>query len=314
MIQTYQRLIGDGSSPMAANYMVDLAALNESQGRIDEAVKLYQAIIPKLAADQQGSVYKRIGTLQIRENKSDEAIQSFEAAAKANPKDAQVFSRPGRVVSGQRGSGQSDQEYGPRREAHPAKRPGPAAACRFVPAGRRSRQGGDELEKLLLDDPDDVDSRIELIQLLEDLNQKEKLRVQYEAAPPLSARRHEPLVQPGRHEVRNRSIRTRGELFNRLVKLNPDDRSAHQFLFDIFIKTNQAPKALAEARTLIRLNPDELGPYDYIIGYYQDKKDANGLLTTLYDFTARHPKISGSGNFWPMPRFPRNVPAKPSEP
>ena len=309
----YRRLISANSAGRAWPMVQELATFLAEQGRIDDAADVYRDFIDKLPREQRAGPLKVLGFLEAKNNNITEAVKAYSEAAELDPEDPNVFLNLARLyqMSGETGRAIEALEA----EALDGKRD--AAILLELSELYKSRGNLEKYQKYLADalkmEPENLESRLKLAEsLLESRDQgeaeRELLAVLEKNPENLQARlmligilekkpdktplirQYEYLVEHGVEDkvfkynlgvlyFQAREYDRAEKMMRAVIKQDPEDFEAHEYLFEIQLAQKDGRGAFKQARELIKLRPDEDGPYEYIFNYLDEARNYKLMLS-----------------------------------
>lgn len=277
-VETYHRLIDVSGAKKKTELLNALENLHEKKGELGEAIKAYEALLTLSAVDEHATIYKKIAYLYVKQKKTKQAVKSYESAAKADPKDRNVFINLARLYREQGDRKNYAVNLARAAELAPEDVPTRMELVQAYLDLNKKAEAEQELKSIIKLKSENTNARLLLLELLEEKADTPELINQYEA-----------LIksQPDNNVLRYNlgviyydagEMDKAEEHLLRAAQLAPNDVNTQLYLFEIYRKNDNLENLLETAEILKKLNPDDLTPQKYLFQYYREKGMFNEAL------------------------------------
>jgi tetratricopeptide (TPR) repeat protein len=250
-----------------------LARTLEKAKKLQDAIREYEAALPRLDPKEKLAVYKTLGFLYTETADQDKAIASYLKAAELDRKDVNLYYNLATLY----------EKAGDKEKANQFL----AQAVALQPEDVESRlnlaesllsKGNMDEAQTYLDDvlkrkPDSLRALLLMVQIADKKGDKKRLKELYEKVYTLTPDNEVVLYNLAvlEHEAGNwgKSI----SHFETYLKNHPKDVETLRFLFDLYKKEKKEDSAFATAKTLISLNAEEPAPYPFVFEYLNARSE-----------------------------------------
>ncbi|MFH1135523.1 MAG: tetratricopeptide repeat protein [Pseudomonadota bacterium] len=322
--ETYRRLIAVVPTHLAWPLVQELAGLLDGQGRSDDAARAYRDFIDGLPREQRAGPFKELGFILAKGDKIPEAIAAYSAAAELDQNDPNLYLNLARLYQAAGDAGKAIAAL----EADALKDKRDAALLLELAGLHHSRGDAEKyrayLAQALETEPGNLESRLKLAEALSDAGQEaqaeKELVLALEKHPdslearlalvgimekkpdkgPLIGHYEYLLAQKPEDKVlkynlgvlyfQARAFDKAEKVMQALADHDPDDFDAREYLFEIHLAKKQGKKAYQTAQELIRLRPDQDGPYEYIFNYLDQARNYRQLLLEAQNWCGKRPE------------------------
>ncbi|MBW1721820.1 MAG: tetratricopeptide repeat protein [Deltaproteobacteria bacterium] len=257
-----------------------LAEELEASGKIQEAIRSYEAALKGVKGPQSAALYKTLGYLYSKTNQTVKAIDAYLEALKRDPKDVNLYYNLSSLYEKEGNKKKADEYLSKAIDLNKADLDGRISLAERYLKEKKLRKAEKYLRQVLKERPDSIEALTLMVSVAEAKKDKKALRDLYLKLLALNPQNDTLLYNIGVLEFEMGNQKKGAKYLERFLKNHPNDRETHNLLFDIYRRLKRADQAYKEALTLIRLNPKDPTPYVYIFEY-ADKRGAYQKLIPI---------------------------------
>lgn len=260
-------------TPDDAELRLRLARTLEKAKKLQDAVREYEAALPRLDPKDKLAVYKTLGFLYTETADQDKAIASYLKAAELDKKDVNLYYNLATLY----------EKAGDKEKANQFL----AQAVALQPEDLESRLNLAEsllnkgnldeaqayLDEVLRRKPDSLRALMLLIQIADKRGDKKMLKDLYERANVLLPDNEVILYNLAVLEYETGDWAKSLSHFENYLKNHPKDAETLRFLFDLYRKVKKEDSAFATAKALLSLNAGDPAPYPFVFEYLNGRND-----------------------------------------
>ncbi|MDY6972601.1 MAG: tetratricopeptide repeat protein [Thermodesulfobacteriota bacterium] len=258
-----------------------LAEAFESGGKIVMAAKEYEDLLSRLDESERLPIYKRLGYLHANQGESEKAISYYLKAVKLDEQDANLYYNLSYLYDKIHQKGKADVYL----EAAVGLEVNDVEGRLELSANLVSKKEFKKAEKYLSDILEERPGSLPALHLLAQVKEKQgedgELKRIYEKILSLDSKNKTVIYNLGAIEYEAENLEASLHHFNRYVKLNPGDATAHGLMFDIYKKQKNTQMALKEALILIELTPEETSAYRYVFDCLNALNDYDNIIRVM---------------------------------
>jgi tetratricopeptide (TPR) repeat protein len=250
-----------------------LARTLEKAKNLPDAIREYEAALPRLDPKDKLAVYKTLGFLYTESADRDKAIASYLKAAELDKKDVNLYYNLATLY----------EKAGDKEKANQFL----AQAVALQPEDLESRlslaenllnKGNLDEAQAYLDDvlrrkPDSLRALMLLVQIADKRGDKKMLKDLYERANVLLPDNEIVLYNLAVLEYEAGDWAKSLSHFENYLKNHPKDSETLRFLFDLYRKVKKEDSAFATAKALLSLNAGDPAPYPFVFEYLNGRND-----------------------------------------
>jgi tetratricopeptide (TPR) repeat protein len=260
-------------TPDDAELRLRLARTLEKAKRLQDAIREYEAALPRLDPKDTLAVYKTLGFLYTETADQDKAIASYLKAAELDKKDVNLYYNLATLY----------EKAGDKEKANQFL----AQAVALQPEDLESRLNLAEsllnkgnldeaqayLDEVLRRKPDSLRALMLLIQITDKRGDKKMLKDLYERANVLLPDNEVVLYNLAVLEYEAGDWAKSLPHFENYLKNHPKDAETLRFLFDLYRKVKKEDSAFATAKALLSLNAGDPASYPFVFEYLNGLND-----------------------------------------
>jgi tetratricopeptide (TPR) repeat protein len=286
-IAVIKRLLDIAPENRAPGLWADIIALYEKLGDAEPQAAAWLTLAELLPeGENKANAYKRAAYLLARTEKLTEAAAAFEAALALDPGDINVHLNLGRLASAQNNREAYRAQLNKALEIAPDRDDLRRELAQALADDALKTEAEAEYDKLLAQNPDDLDSRLRLIAILEEsVGKEEKLRAEYAK---LMAAQADNRVAAYNLAVLNFRAEKWDEAITALKKvleLEPNDLDARSYLFSAYEKKGERENMLSEALEIYRRDRERRDFRELLVNSYENAADWPKLAALAEEFT-----------------------------
>jgi tetratricopeptide (TPR) repeat protein len=258
-----------------------LARTLEKAKKLPDAIREYEAALPRLDPKDKLAVYKTLGFLYTETADQDKAIASYLKAAELDKKDVNLYYNLATLY----------EKAGDKEKANQFL----AQAVALQPEDLESRlslaenllnKGNLDEAQAYLDDvlkrkPDSLRALMLLIQIADKRGDKKMLKDLYEKANVLLPDNEVVLYNLAVLEYEAGDWAKSLTHFENYLKNHPKDAETLRFLFDLYRKVKKEDSAFATAKALLSLNAGDPAPYPFVFEYLNGRNDFKQMVEIM---------------------------------
>jgi tetratricopeptide (TPR) repeat protein len=244
-----------------------LAEVLEKKGRLKEAIKQYEMILPRLPQDEKVVAMKTIGYLSYQTGQKKEALQWYLKAAKYDKNDPNLYYNIGSIYDELKQPKQAEEYL---RLAINLKQDDLEGRMRLAQSlfkEGKFKEAKRYLQEILKKDPRHQEALTLLAHTAEKQGDTKTLRSVYKRILSRDTKNTTILFNLGVMEADEGNLKEAVSYFKRVVKINPKDIQAREALFTIYQRQKRNDLAFVQAQTLIKLAPKKVSYYRFIFNY-----------------------------------------------
>jgi tetratricopeptide (TPR) repeat protein len=267
-----------------------LLALYEAQGddsgRLD-ALKSLAALLP--AGPEKANVHQTIGLMSARSGDYGAAAAAYRAALNLTPEDPLTRLNLARV----RGLAGARQDYRAGLRELAAKFPDRLDYLEELAGALREDglwpQAQEQFQALVLARPDDLPTRLTLMEMMEKNHDNDGLLAQYEILASTRPDDQVALYNYGALLFDRKKYGEAALVFQKLLALNAGEAEAREYLLAIYQSQGQTPEMLEQAKALYRLDPSKTVYRDLVLNTCENAKNWGQFAEAAAEFAALRP-------------------------
>lgn len=288
VISVLKRLIK--INPDDVEIRAKLASNLEDAKKYKEAIGEYEKLLKVVDKGDRLPIYKTLGYLYSKTNRTRKAISSYLNAVTLDKKDVNLYYNLSSLYERR---GQKDKADFFLKKAVSLK--SGDVESRLKLAERLIKKGKfKEAEKyareVLKRRSDSVEALLVLLKIQEKRGNKKSLKSTYKKLLALDPKNENIIHNLGLLEYETGNLSASLKYFRNLAKLHPKDPEVRLFLFDIYRKQKKEDLAFREAQTLITLRPKQAGPYHYAFEYLNRRKNYKKMVGIMRSAIKSNPK------------------------
>ena len=270
-VSVLRRLLQE--TPDDTELRLRLARILEKAKKLSDAIREYEAALPRLDPKDKLAVYKTLGFLYTETADQDRAIASYLKAAELDKKDVNLYYNLATLY----------EKAGDKEKANQFL----AQAVALQPEDMESRlslaenllnKGNLDEAQAYLDDvlkrkPDSLRALMLLIQIADKRGDKKMLKDLYERANVLLPDNEVIVYNLAVLEYETGDWAKSLSHFENYLKNHPKDAETLRFLFDLYRKVKKEDSAFATAKALLSLNAGDPAPYPFVFEYLNGRND-----------------------------------------
>ncbi len=269
LIRTLQKILVE--TPENLEVRLRLAEVLEKKGRLNEAVKQYEMLLPSLSQAEKIVAMKNMGYLSYQGGHKKEALKWYLEAAKHDKNDPNLYYNIGSIYEELKRPKEAEEYL---RLAVNLKQDDIEGRLRLGQSlfkkGNLAEAKG-YLQEVLQKDPGHPEALTLLAHIAEKEGDKEALREVYEKILSREPKNTTVLFNLGVMEAEKGNLEKAVTYFEKLVAIDPKDAQARESLFDIYQRQQRKDLAFMQAEQLVKLNPKKVSYYAYIFNYLLDR-------------------------------------------
>ena len=277
-------------NPEDSNARLRLATTFEKRGSLKSAIREYEKYVKKVGKKERLPVYKTLGYLYTKTNRTKEAISSYLKAAELDNRDANLFYNLSDLYEKAGQKGKSDQYL----EKAVALKSGDTEG-RLELAERLIKRGkyGDAekyISAVLKKNSKSLEALLLRINIQEKKGDKKGQKETYYQILSFDKNNKTVIYNLAVLEYETGDYSKSLSQFKTYLKSNSKDAVAHAFVFDIYRKQKNDKLAFEQAQTLIRLKPKETSYYHYLFEYLDDLGNYEKMIEIMRQGLKSSPK------------------------
>ncbi len=288
IVSTLKRLSALRPGDVSLRYR--LASRLEGMERLGEAAEEYERILEDLESHQdRAAVLKTLGYLYARTGDREKAIDRYEAAARMDPGDVNLYYN---LAGLHDQAGRRDQADRFLRMAVSREEEDVAGRLRLAEAAIKK---GDPVEaegylnEVLAREPDSLEAMLLLVNVLDRQGKKEQLKPLYRRILQQDPKNQTLAYNLAVLEYETGEYAESAARLQALVEADPGDRDALELLFGNLVRLEQQDAAGDIARRLLETDPANLDYLLYVIEAYHGKERYGDMIPLLEQGLREHP-------------------------
>lgn len=273
--------------PKDTDLRFQLAEILEKQGRLQSAVREYEAILRGIPRKEQLLLYYKLGYLWAKLKKYKKAISFYKKASDLDPKDKNLFYNLSYLY----------ETIGRKKKARlylekalalsPGDLDGRMKLAQDLIDGKEWKKAETVLNGIIKKKPKFLEALLLLANVLDKQGKKKPLMNVYATILAIDPKNKTVQYNLGVLEYESGSFKKALPRLEGYEKAHPRDRETHSILLDIYKRLKMEDKAYRQALTLIRLGVTDLDLYLYVADHLSGK----GAYTTLIPIAEKGMKI-----------------------
>ena len=288
VIATLKRILVQ--TPEDLELRLRLAGLLEKQGRLQEAIKEYTVILPRLSKDEKTVAMKNIGYLSFQSGQKKKALSWYLKAAKYDRKDPNLYYNIGSIYEEFKRHELAENYLRLALDLRKDDIEGRLRIGQSLSKKGRLKEAKTYVEEILARDPKHLEALILLATIAEKQGDKKALENTYKKILSHDPKNPTILFNLGVLETEKGNLKKGISYLERLVKIDPKDIQAREALFDIYQRQKMGKLAFNQAVVLIKLAPKKISYYRYIFKYLTDQSEFEQSAKYMLEGVKANPK------------------------
>jgi tetratricopeptide (TPR) repeat protein len=259
--------------PNNAETRNQLAEILEKRGELKAAIQEYERVLEQIQDGDKLLMYKNLGYLYTKTGNPKMAIAYYLKAVDVDQGDPDLYYNLAylheKLDQNEKANFYLQNAVTLRSEDVESRL---KLAERFIDKGK-FRKAQKYLTEVLKREPKSKRALLLLMQIAEKQKDSNKLKTIYEKILSIDPDNETVMYNLGVLEYEAGNLIASLPHFRNYAISHGEDAEVHDILFDIYRRQNNETMALEEAQTLIRLRPEEEGPYHYLFEHLKDKGD-----------------------------------------
>jgi tetratricopeptide (TPR) repeat protein len=267
-----------------------LAEVLEKKGRLKEAIKQYQMILPRLPQDEKIVAMKTIGYLSYQTGQKKEALQWYLKAAKYDKNDPNLYYNIGSIYDEFKQPKQAEKYL---RLAINLKQDDIEGRMRLAQSlfkEGKFKEAKGYLQEIIKKDPCHQEALTLLAHIAEKQGDTKTLRSVYKKILSHDTKNTTILYNLGVMEADEGNLKEAVSYFKRVVKINPKDMQAREALFTIYQRQKRNDLAFVQVQRLIKLAPKKISYYRFIFNYLAEQSEFEQVAQYMREAIEPNPK------------------------
>ena len=288
LIRTLRKILA--LTPEDIDTRLRLAEVLEKKGRLKEAIKQYEIVLPKLPQDEKIVAMKTIGYLSYQTGQKKKALQWYLKAAKYDKKDPNLYYNIGSIYDELKEPKQAEKYL---RLAINLKQDDIEGRMRLAQSlfkEGKFKEAKRYLQEILKKDPRHQETLALLAHIAEKQGDTKTLRSVYKKILSRDTKNTTILFNLGVMEADEGNLKEAVSYFKRVVKINPKDMQAREALFTIYQRQKRNDLAFVQAQTLIKLAPKKVSYYRFIFNYLVEQSKYEQVAQYMREAIKANPK------------------------
>ncbi len=267
-----------------------LAEVLEKKGRLKEAIKQYEILLPKLSRDEKMVAMKTIGYLSYQTGQRDDALQWYLKAAEYDKNDPNLYYNIGSIYDELKQPKQAEKYL---RLAVNLKKDDIEGRLRLAQSLLKDGKFNEAkryLKEIQEKNPHHQEALIMLAHIAEKEGDTKTLRTVYEEILSRDAKNTTILFNLAVMEAEQGNLKKATSYFKRVVEINPKDLQARDALFNIYRRQKRNDLAFIQAQTLVELAPNKVSYHMFIFNYLAEQSEFDQAAQYMRKAIAANPK------------------------
>lgn len=269
--QTINRLIE--ISPEDVSLKFKLAESYENSGKIDDAVKEYNNLLPLAATEDLPWIYKTLGFLYTKKNWPKNAIKNYLNALELDKEDINLYYNLAELYERTGNKNEADKYLGMAIASKPDDIEGRLKMAEGLIKKKKYKEAETYLEDVLKIKPGSIEVWLLRAAIEEKRGNKKKLKEYYKKILSIVPDNKTVIFNLGVLEYETGNPKTAKSYFIKYLKANPNDIDSREFLYDIYRKEKNDKSAYTQAAKIIDKDPKRKQYYEFIFDYLNRSKD-----------------------------------------
>ena len=288
VIVTLKRILT--KTPEDLELRLRLAELLEKQGRLQEAIKEYTVILPRLSKHEKTVCMKNMGYLSFQAGQKKKALYWYLKAAKYDRKDPNLYYNIGSIYEALKRHELAENYLRLALDLKKNDIEGRLRVGQSLLKKGKLKEAKRYVEEILKIDPNHLVALTVLATIVEKQGDKNALSKTYEKILSHDPKNTTLLFNLGVLETEKGNLKKARSWLERLVKIDPKDVQTRETLFDIYQRQKEDKLAFKQAGELIKLKPKKLSCYRYIFKYLIGKSEFEQLAQYMLKGVKANPK------------------------
>jgi len=289
VIVTLKRILT--KTPEDLELRLRLAELLEKQGRLQEAIKEYTVILPRLSKHEKTVAMKNMGYLSFQAGQKKKALYWYLKAAKYDRKDPNLYYNIGSIYEALKRHELAENYL---RLALDLKKDDIEGRLKIGQSllKKGNLKGAKRYaEEILARDPNHLEALVLLAAIAEKQGDKKALENIYKKILSHDPKNPTMLFNLGVLEAEKGNLKNGVSYLERLVKIDPKDIQTREALFDIYQRQKRGDLAFNQAVVLIKFAPKKISYYRYIFKYLMDQSEFEQSAKYMLRGVEANPKV-----------------------
>lgn len=293
-IGALQRLVEIAPPEQVPEILTDIAILYEDSGDSEERLTAWKTLAEKLPdGEPKASVYKIIGMTLAKENKYGQARDFYQAALKIQPKDTNALMNLARLALLENNDKDYIANLSKAVDLDPENQEYRRELAGALAAAKQNAKAKEQYQWLLERAPDDQNLRLTYIGFLDKLDKAEDKKALIQQYQALAERNADNKVIPyniGDLHFQLREWDKAIESFQKVLKMDPEDLEAREYLLATYQRKNQRADILREALEIYKRNPSKTDYRTLMLNTNENAKDWEGFAKVAKAITEVEPE------------------------
>jgi tetratricopeptide (TPR) repeat protein len=287
VISVLQRLLK--LNPDAVELRLKLAAVLEKTKRTGEAIQAYEASLAGVKEKDKPAIYKTIGYLYTQNQSPEKAIGAYLKALELDKKDVNLYYNLATLYERTGNKEKADQFLMQAVSLRPDDLENRFDLAQTLLQKGNLREAESLIDEVIDKEPKSTKALLLLVNILDKQGDRKRLKEVYEKLLTLDPGNETVIYNLGVLEYETGQGAKSIPYFEKYLKSHPNDAEVHGFLFDLYRKEKHEDLALAEAKTLTTLKPQEVEPFRYLFDYAAARGDYQTVIPILEKGVKSHP-------------------------
>jgi len=269
LIKTLQQILAE--TPDNLEVRLRLAEVLEKKGRLNEAVKQYEMLLPNLSQAERIAALKNMGYLSYQSGQKNEALKWYLEAAKHDKNDPNLYYNIGSIYDELKRPKEAEEYL---RLAVNLKQDDVEGRLRLGQSLFKKGEFAEAkryLDEVLRKEPGNLEALTLLAHIAEKQDDKKTLKEVYERILAREPKNTTILFNLGVMEAEKGDLQKALSYFEKLVEIDPQDLQARESLFNIYQRQKKKELAFMQAEQLVKLKPKKVSYYEYLFNYLLDQ-------------------------------------------
>ena len=258
-----------------------LARTLEKAKKLQEAIREYEAALPRLDPKEKLAVYKTLGFLYTETADQDKAIASYLKAADLDKKDVNLYYNLATLYEKAGDKERADQFLA----QAVALQPGDVESRLSLAESLFNKGSMDEAQTYLHDvlkrKPDSLRALLLLVQIADKKGDRKTLKELYEKVYALAPDNEIVLYNLAILDYEAGNWGKSLTHFEAYQKNHPKDAETLRFLLDLYRKEKKEDSAFTTAKALLSLNAGDPAPYPFVFEYLNARNDFKSMAEIM---------------------------------
>jgi tetratricopeptide (TPR) repeat protein len=260
-------------TPDDAELRLRLARTLEKAKKLQEAIREYEAALPRLDPKDKLAVYKTLGFLYTETADQGKAVASYLKAAELDKKDVNLYYNLATLYEKTGDKEKANQFLAQAVALHPEDLESRLSLAESLLNEGSLDEAQAYLDEVLKRKPDSLKALMLLVQIADKRGDKKMLKDLYERANALLPDNEIVLYNLAVLEYEAGEWAKSLSHFENYLKNHPREAEPLRFLFDLYRKVKKEDSAFATAKTLLSLNAGDTALYPFVFEHLNGRND-----------------------------------------